>query len=472
MLFGFTRVWRGLSVLALALVVTPSAMAQSQLQLAQSHVAHVIVIIQENRSFDNYFGTFPGAEGFPPGLCVPNRPGYPAEGCTAPYHNINLVNAGGGHGAVGPDYDNGAMDGFIYQQTLGGVSACKTNPAECPGIKAHDVMGYHTAAEIPNYWTYASSFVLMDHLFESVATASFASHLELVSGWYAHCSSVDPMTCFETYNLGNPPVQGILAWTYLPFLLDRANVSWTYYLSQGTEPDCNNGEMTCATKMQTSKVASLWNPIPLFTLFQDQVKTNPQYQSHVVPIDNFLVAVNTNNLPSVSWIAPSGPISEHPPASVADGMNYVTTIVNAIAQSPYAANTVIILAWDDWGGFYDHVPPPVSYHPPELSASNSYGWGFRVPGIVISAYAKPGYIDHDYLSLDNINRFIEDLFLSGARLDPNTDGRPDNRPIVTEAITQVTDRTTKATSPVGDLLNVFDFTQSPIPIPVLPVNQK
>jgi phospholipase C len=151
-------------------------------------------------------------------------------------------------------------------------------------------------------------------------------------------------------------------------------------------------------------------------------------------------------------------------------MDYVTMIVNLIAQSPYANSTAIFVSWDDWGGFYDHVPPPVSVVNPELGPDSIYGWGLRVPGLVISAWAKPGFIDHQYLSFDNYNRFIEDLFLRGARLDPATDGRPDNRPAVTEAITQVKDPVSGALLPVGDLLNDFDFTLPPRPIPILPTN--
>ncbi len=148
-------------------------------------------------------------------------------------------------------------------------------------------------------------------------------------------------------------------------------------------------------------------------------------------------------------------------------MHWVSTIINSIAQSSYASNNVVLVSWDDWGGFSDHVPPPITYNLPRTQYT--YGWGFRVPGIVISACAKPGVVDQQYLSFDSFNHFIEDLFLNGQRLDPATDGRPDSRPVVTDAITQVTDPVTKAIYPVGDLLNDFDFTQPPIAIPVLPV---
>jgi len=471
---GWTPGWRILAALLGVLGAALPVAAQTQLQLARSHITHVIVVMQENRSFDNYFGTFPGADGIPAGVCVPNTPGSPAAGCTAPFHDTALFNAGGPHanGDFIADFDAGAMDGFINQQQSYKLVCPHPTSRECvaqtAGYAIRDVVGYHTAAEIPNYWTYASKFTLMDHLFESVANYSFPAHLAMVSGWFAACKSSDPLTCAPTERIAvKPPARGPLAWTYLPFLLDRANVSWAYYLGAGQEPDCSTGAMTCDLAIQTTNVPSLWNPIPAFTLFEAAVKANPLYRSHVTRFDSFLMAVKNNTLPTVSWIIPGGAVSEHPPSSVSVGMNYVTTIINAISQSGYANDTAIILSWDDWGGFYDHVPPPISYNTP--GTPSAYGWGFRVPGIVISAWARPGVVDHQYLSFDSFNRFIEDLFLQSARLDPATDGRPDNRPMVSEAITQVTDPITKAVYPVGDLLNDFDFAQPPTPIPVLPV---
>ena len=257
------------------------------------------------------------------------------------------------------------------------------------------------------------------------------------------------------------------SWTYLPFLLDKANVSWTYYLGEGDEPDCSNEQMTCDRAIMTSTVPSVWNPIPFFSLFKAAVQGNPKYQSHITKFDTFLLDVKNNTLPSVSWIVPAGSVSEHPQGNIAAGMHYVSTIINAVAQSSYASNTVVLLSWDDWGGFYDHVPPPINFKVP--GTQYVYGWGFRVPGIVISAWAKPSVVDHQYLSFDSFNHFIEDLFLNSQRLDPATDGRPDPRPFVTDAITQVTDPVTNAIYPVGDLLNDFDFAQPPIAIPVLPV---
>ncbi len=144
-------------------------------------------------------------------------------------------------------------------------------------------------------------------------------------------------------------------------------------------------------------------------------------------------------------------MSEHPPALVSAGQTYVTGLVNAIMRSPDWSSTAIFLSWDDWGGFYDHVVPPMI---------DRNGLGLRVPGIVISPYARRGFIDHQILSHDAYNKFIEDDFLGGQRLNPVTDGRPDPRPDVREA------------NPLlGDLQRDFDFgarLRNPVILPVHP----
>jgi len=141
----------------------------------------------------------------------------------------------------------------------------------------------------------------------------------------------------------------------------------------------------------------------------------------VQSLTNFYSAVQNPSecgLPNVSWITPNAKVSEHPPALVSTGQAYVTTLVNSIMRSPCWGSTAIFLSWDDWGGFYDHVVPPVI---------DGNGYGFRVPGLVISPYAKAGYVDHQQLSHDAYLKFIEDDFLEGQRLNAKTDGRPDSR---------------------------------------------
>src|SRR5579884_1393460 len=422
-------------------------------------IQHVVVIMQENRSFDSYFGTFPGADGIPmqngvPTVCVND----PRTGqCVKPYHDTADVNTGGPHGEANSiaDVDGGKMDGFIAQSE-GGNKGCGTQP-NCAAAAPSDVMGYHTAQEIPNYWKYAQDFVLQDHMFESVDSWSVPSHLYLVSGWSAKCYNGDPTTCtndpaandiaepgFNNKNKKNVNTTVDYGWTDLTYLLHKDNVPWAYYVFNGTEPDCEDSSaMTCAPVKQNAKTASIWNPLPYF----DTVKQDNQL-NNIQSLTNFYSAAKNGSLPAVSWIAPSGAVSEHPPAKVSAGQAYVTGLINTIMKSPNWDSTAIFLSWDDWGGFYDHVVPPTI---------DQNGLGLRVPGIVISPYAKLGYIDHQTLSFDSFNKFIEDDFLNGQRIDPQTDGRPDPRPDVRENSPQL-----------GNLVNDFNFNQAPRQPVVLP----
>jgi phospholipase C len=428
-------------------------------------IKHVVVIMQENRSFDQYFGTFPGADGIP-GLAgnpgnVPCLPDPVNHGCVKPFHDKNNKNYGGPHGAANARADMACvnattrtgckMNGFVGQAEKG--QACTTTKPSCSPCttatrtQCIDAMGYHDGNEIPNYWAYAGNFVLQDHMYEPNASWSLPEHLYQVSEWSALCTSPqNPFSCTNALDSPNPSDgQPRYAWTDITYLLHRYGVSWAYYVFQGTEPDCEaDSAMTCAPVQQGPKTPGIWNPLPSFTdVAQDGQLSNVQ------TLSNFFAAANNGTLPAVSWIDPNGNVSEHPPALVSAGQTYVTGLVNAIMRSPDWNSTAIFLSWDDWGGFYDQVVPPVA---------DVNGFGLRVPGIVISPYAKQGYIDHQTLSHDAYNKFIEDVFLGGQRLNPATDGRPDPRLDVREA------------SPVlGDLTADFDFTQAPRPPLLLPV---
>jgi hypothetical protein len=205
--------------------------------------------------------------------------------------------------------------------------------------------------------------------------------------------------------------------------------------------------MTCAPVQQGPKTESIWNPLPAFSdVIQDH------QQGNIQSISNFFAAAKTGRLPAVSWVIPSGPVSEHPGWLVSSGQTYVTGLVDAIMRGPDWSSTAIFLSWDDWGGFYDHVAPPTV---------DQNGYGLRVPGLVISPYAKAGYVDHQALSHDAYNKFIEEDFLDGQSLDPATDGRPDDRPDVRE------------TNPaLGDVAVDFDFNHAPRAPVVLPVCPK
>jgi phospholipase C len=313
-------------------------------------------------------------------------------------------------------------------------------------------MGYHDAREIPNYWSYSQHFTLQDHMFEPNASWSLPEHLFMVSEWSAHCTRPgDASSCVNALQSpGTPPDFGKgkgakaasppdYAWTDLTSLLYRAGVSWGYYVVNGTEPDCaNDGDVTCAPVKQNAKTPGIWNPLPYF----DTVKADGQL-GNIQSVDRFLGAASAGTLPAVSWVVPSNDVSEHPPASVANGQAYVTSLINAVMKGPDWDSTAIFLSWDDWGGFYDHVQPP---------SVDVNGYGLRVPALVISPYATSGAIDHQTLSFDAYDKFIEDLFLHGQRLDPATDGRPDPRPDVRENAPQL-----------GNLMNDFAFDQAPKP---------
>jgi phospholipase C len=429
----------------------------NDLLTARTKIKHIVVIMQENRSFDHYFGTYPGADGIPmqngvPTVCVND----PKTGqCVKPFHDPNDINHGGPHGSTNAiaDIAAGKMDGFIQSVENGRKGFClNPNAPGCTsGLQGPDVMGWHDAREIPNYWAYAQHFVLQDKMFEPNASWSLPSHLFMVSGWSASCTNPqDPMSC--TSNLDKPALKikagntnEQYAWTDLTYLLYKNNVSWAYYLTEGVEPDCSNNAMFCTPKAQKLNVPGIWNPLPNFT----DVHQDNQID-HIQKLDSFYAAAKNGSLPAVSWIAPEGAISEHPPASIQAGQAYVTGVINALMQSPDWSSTAIFLSWDDWGGFYDHVVPP---------AVDQNGYGLRVPGILISPYARQGFIDHQTLSFDAYLKFTEDIFLGGARIDPQTDGRPDSRPTVRENVPQL-----------GNLMSDFDFSQQPRQPLILPVN--
>jgi phospholipase C len=486
------------------------------------------MIVQENRSFDSYFGTYPGADGIL-GLAgnsgtVPCLLDLRHGGCDRPFHDPSLVNGGGPHAAVAAraDLDGGRMDGFVAESETAAGRGCGGFASVCTSNSPSDVMGYHDAREIPNYWKYAEHFVLQDHMFEPDATWSLPAHLFEVSGWSARCSREgDPSSCvnddelggYQTYQIAGAGVVGRraaaqlarvgsverrqlqaclpgraasvrpsrpsaitpaaaarcqarvktrttllrtrltrqastsynYAWTDLTYLLHKYGVTWGYFVTPGGEPDCEGGAGNCQPAPLTVGTPGIWNPLPSFTdVHQDQQLQNIQDTSH------FVAEARTGTLPAVSWAVPDQIHSDHPPANIHAGQAYVTNLINAVMRGPDWGSTAIFLLWDDWGGFYDHVVPP---------SVDRNGYGFRVPSLVISPYARRGFIDHQTLSFDAINKFIEDDFLGGQRLNPHTDGRPDPRPDVRE------------NEPIlGDLTSDFDFTQPPLPPLILPLH--
>jgi phospholipase C len=418
-------------------------------------IEHVVIILMENRSFDHYFGTFPGAEGLPRDengeftSCLPQLDGGP---CMRPYHDPNVVNSGAGHNArtYTTSYNDGKMDGFLIaaQQQAKGCATGESSAPVCI-VNRVDVMGYHDARELPNYWRYAEEFVLHDHMFVSAGAWSLPNHLYAVSGWAATCTSDDdPMSCTTSNEVQTPKEVDEEAraqrrgqpykeypWTDITYLLHKNDISWRYYVETGLDPDCLDVE-TCKPVQAGPRTDPGWNPLPRFTT----VRENDQLDN-IQDYRHFLDAAREGELPAVSWLKPAVGNSEHTPYDITVGQAWMTKMVNAVMESPNWESSAIFITRDEWGGFYDHVAPPIV---------DDVGYGFRIPALTISPYAKRGYIDKQTLSLDAYLKFIEDRFLDGQRLDPKTTGRPDSRPVVREEL-----------EVLGDLRNVFDFEQEP-----------
>jgi phospholipase C len=422
-------------------VAGPPAVAQPGLE----RLRHLIFIVQENRSFDHYFGTYPGADGLTfvggePANCIWD-PALERESCS--YRSTQNQFRGGPHNARASriSIDDGEMDGHIV--------ALPDTPRGChqrlaprcrwfvgPELQP-DVMSYVDRSTIANYWAYADRFVLHDRMFGPTDGWTLPAHLFLVSGWSAYCPDPgDPMSCISNVDLkdyrqrweyGERP---IYAWTDITWLLDRAGVSWGYYVADGTcvFPPCESaGENTPSTR----------NPLPGFTTVHEADQLE-RIQTHGAFIDQ----VRSGTLPSVSWVIP-GERSDHPSSGrgLRASQAYVTHLINQIGKSSLWGTSAIFLTWDDWGGFYDHVVPPIV---------DRNGYGLRVPSLLISPYARRGFIDHQTLSFDAYLKLIEDRFLGGARLDPATLQRPDARLTVREEV-----------GILGDLALGFDFDQEP-----------
>jgi phospholipase C len=341
------------------------------------------------------------------------------------------------------------MDGFIRVTDQALIRECRRHrrSSACIHLRHPNVMSYHDEGQLRNYWAYARNFVLQDHMFEPNWGWSLPAHLWLVSGWSAQCRDPYRASTCRT-NLAGPkngpsaplrryPHGPVYGWTDLTFLLHKYRVTWASYVKKGAEPDCLTGPIGCYTRLKGRSTPGMFDPLPDFT----DVRQDHQSAAAQRPLSRFYAAAADGTLPNVSWVTPDWADSDHPGAPLAQGQTWVTRLVNAVMKGPDWSRTAIFLAWDDWGGFYDHVPPP---------RVDPQGYGLRVPGLAISPYAKRGYVDHQTLSFDAYLKFIEDDFLHARRIDPRTDGRPDLRPDVRENA-----------KILGDLVRDFDFRQKP-----------
>jgi phospholipase C len=327
-------------------------------------IQHFIVLMQENHSFDNYFGTYPGAEGIPAGVCMPRDLASPAKGCVKPFRIggravPDLSHSRGTHIA---QFNGGRMDGFV-------------NAATEEGQDGATAMGYYDDRDIPYYWNIADEYVLFDRFFSSNAGGSVANHMYWITG--------APGTGREGI-----PAEG---WGALPTIFDRlerAGISWKFYI-QNYDPT-----ITYRTKKLGDRGAQvIWAPL----LAYDRYLKNPRLFSKIVDLREIFDDMAHGTLPSVAYIVPSG-ASEHPPGSIQAGERFLRTLLNALKTSEQWSSSAFLWTYDDWGGWYDHVKP---------RQVDRYGYGFRVPALLVSSYARRGFIESTELDYTSILKFIE-----------------------------------------------------------------
>jgi phospholipase C len=359
---------------------------------AASHIKHVFVIMQENHTFDNYFGSFPGADGLPIGASVPVDPAQPAGSVVQPYHLPALRTQDLDHSesSARTAFDGGLMDGFVVAQ----------QHRNLPGSLA---LGYYDGNDLPYYWYLASNYVLADRFFSSAMGGSLANH----QFWVAGLDS----------GLGETiPAQGVQMTTIFD-RLQAAGASWKFYV-KNYDPRLDFRHLD-PTNPRDSEVA--W--VPLLTI--PSVVDDPSKAAQVQDLSNLYRDLAGGAVPSVSYIIQGG-TSEHPPGHVGNGQNATVGIIDSIMRSHAWNDSAIVLTWDDWGGWYDHVVPP---------QVDREGYGFRVPALIISPYARKGYILHETADFTSVLKFIERLY----------------------GLAPLTTRDEAAT----DLMAAFDFHQAP-----------
>ncbi|HZV76523.1 MAG TPA: alkaline phosphatase family protein [Candidatus Babeliales bacterium] len=410
--------------------VTDASQELTLARSAKSPIEHVVLIVQENRSFDNFFATFPGADGATRGKAkVREGSGYVDEWVTlAPHALLMSQDIAHCHSSFETAFDGGKMDGF----NLVPVTSCNKS-GEPNGTLAYQ---YVVESDIEPYWDMAEQWVLADHMFQTQGSGSFTAHQDLIrgdtciqscavpsktteslvdspDGWPWGCDAfpktiktwtIDlqgivqengPFPCSDKFpNYGSSP-----GYDTIRDLLDAKGVSWKYYTPcfSGYSKSCSpsNGCPDCS--------GDLLNAFDVIY----PVRYGPEWGTAVsMPETNIFHDISKGALPAVSWVIPSDQDSDHPAQKPDDGPSWVASVVNAVGKSSYWKSSVIIVLWDDWGGFYDNVAP---HQFPGVHG----GLGFRVPAIVISPYdvkgtsSKGGYVAHTEFEFGSILRFIE-----------------------------------------------------------------
>jgi phospholipase C len=386
---------------------TPSAPAACS---KLTDIEHVVIFIQENRSFDHYFGSYRGVRGFSDQSLAFHQPD-PANTANAPIGTLlplhldtATTNAACTHDIAHDwvsqhqSWNNGAMNGFVT--------------ARLPSNDAVLTMGYYTRADLPFYYSVADAFTLCDNYFCSVIGPSDSNRI------YTVAASIDPDgrnggPLIQTLGLNRSSFFGRLTYTTMPEQLQARGISWKVY----TSPDQNilNGIFAD-------------NVLSYFKNFQDpssalhQNAFGPQF-----PVD-FLADAVSGNLPQVSWVLVSLVDSDHPPAPTVFGEITLSAILTALMSNASKwAKTMLFVTYDENGGFFDHVPPvtappgtPGEYLTvpavPDPTAAGSpailgpIGLGFRVPMFVISPFSRGGFVSSDLFDHTSILRFLETRF--------------------------------------------------------------
>lgn len=371
--------------------------------ITHTPIQHVVIIVKEGRSFDALFGRFPGAEGA--------VRGEKADGAL-----IDLARAGDRLGGS-PDASSASA-----RLAMGGGRMNQFDLIPDAALADGFLLPFTQAwpEDIPNYWRYAQTFVLSDRTFSAAAGPTFPNLLYLFSAQSAFVTD-NPTQSSDTWGCDAPPGArvrtepnvGNPTWVYpcfnipnLPERLQAQPVSWRFY---GPRPGEDGYQSTVLNAIQTIRTSYLWN---------NNVTSNGQ----------FLIDVLRQQLPAVSWLIPPGEFSERPTASLCAGENWTVQQINALMQSDLWANTAIFVVWSHFGGFYDHLPPP---------QVDQFGLGPRVPLLIISPYARSGFISHNQAELTSLATFIERNF----------------------GLTPLRERDAQA----NDLLENFDFRQAPLP---------
>ncbi len=374
-------------------------------------IQHVVIVVQENRSFNNLFATFPGAGGTTHGMMGKKR---------IRLKEVDLIwpcDLGHSRNGFLEDYDGGKMDGFYLE---GGG-----NGSQCVGKAGKNPYQYVNPAQIKPYWDMAGQYVLANQMFQTQGSGSFTAHQDLIRGGTTFDSALDEaLVDFPTVTPWGCDAKSknaktsYLLWTGSsihgehnkgPFpCTNKFPGSGSYYQTLAAELDAAQVKWKYYTPPLQS-TGSLWNAFDMIA----PVRHSQEWGTNVVwPETKIFTDITNGTLPSVSWLIPDGKNSDHPGSAATDtGPSWVASIVNAIGESALWDSTAVIVVWDDWGGFYDAAPPPPIGSQP---FDHWGGLGFRVPCIIVSAYAReatpstPGYISHTQYEFGSILKFVED----------------------------------------------------------------